>query len=177
MATSINGWPVLAPGDGRLHTFPIPGVADRRLTLARDAAPILLYVASQYHEQIHPLAEVRRHGKLVRQKTVDEGGYNYRKSRVNTSWSNHSSGTAIDLDWSKEGAQSSWARSWWQHHPAKRAAVDHLLQELDGSITWGGKWSPKYWDPMHFEITRGWTAEKLLRLQRKLGIDGGGVRA
>ena len=170
MATSINGWPVLAPGDDRLHTYPIPGVPDRRLTLAKEAAPILLYVAAWYHNNVHLLDHREHHVE----RTVDEGGYNYRKSRVNTRWSNHSSGTAIDLDWSREGAQNAYARQWWSKNARKKTALHSFLHTLGGAVTWGGDWHDRYLDPMHFEITRGYTPAKLLAVQRKLGIDGHG---
>jgi hypothetical protein len=172
MATSINGWPVLVRGSHDLHTYTIPGVPDRRLTLAKGAAPILLYVAGWYHTNVHALNRENHHHS----NRVDEGGYNFRKSRVSTRWSNHSSGTAIDLDWAREGAQSTWARRWWAQHKAQKAAVEGLLKELDGAVTWGGDWHGRYQDFMHFEISKGWDAHHLLMLQRKLGINGDGAR-
>ena len=176
MATSINGWQVLAPGDHRLHTYTIPGVPDRRVTLAADAAPILLYVAAWYHQNVHPLDKVRKHGKLVRQRSVDEGGYNYRKSRVNTSWSNHSSGTAIDLDWSKEGAQNAYARRWWTKHARAKTALHRFLaRDCQGLVTWGGDWSPRYYDPMHFELRRGVSAADIKRWQKRHKVSDKGV--
>ena len=171
MASSINGWPVLAPGDRHLHTYTIPGVPDRRLTLAKDAAPILLHVAAWYHNNVH-LLDHRAH-KV--EKTVDEGGYNYRKSRVNTSWSNHSSGTAIDLDWSREGAQNDYSRRWWLRHAKQKTELHRFLKNtLEGAVTWGGDWHDRYLDAMHFEVTRGWAAGDLRKLQHRLGLDDDG---
>ena len=171
MATSINGWQVLAPGDHRLQTYTIPGVPDRRLTLAKDAAPVLLYVAAWYHDNVH-LLDQRNHHK---ESTVDEGGYNYRKSRVNTRWSNHSSGTAVDLDWSREGAQSAYSRRWWASNAKKKTALHRFLRnDLEGAVTWGGDWHGRYLDAMHFEITRGWSAADLRKLAHRLGVDDQG---
>lgn len=163
MPNSINGWPVLEPGSKHLATGKVPN-ADRRLTTRREALPLFLALAADYHRWVKPIDV----------GTWDEGGYNYRKSRVNSSWSNHSSGTAIDINWSKEGSQSLRNKRFWAW-PKHKLAI-RRLKALYPILNWGGDWSDRYYDPMHWELKKGTTVADVDRLIAKLGITNAGVR-
>lgn len=73
-----------------------------------------------------------------------DGCYNFRSKRLGTSLSQHAYGAAIDIDAA--------------HNPQGKpggtmpqAAVDIFVQN---GAEWGGSWSPKYRDPMHFQWAR-----------------------
>lgn len=162
MTVSLNGWPVPPK---RLVTKKVPGV-DRRLTLAEDAAPILLAVAADYHSSVKRLDE----------GTWDEGGYNDRDANdAPGKKSNHASGTAIDLNWSEEGAQgSAWGKRFFAQ--AKHQLAIQVMKRRYGKwVQWGGDWRAK--DYMHWEIKPGVTPVDLKAACFKLGIDSNGVRA
>lgn len=161
MASSLNGWAV---PPRRLVTKKVPG-ADRRLTLAVDAAPLLLAVAADYHRTVNKIDV----------GTWDEGGYNDRDANdAPGKKSNHASGTAIDLNWSKEGAQGSSAgRKFFAGLKAK-AAIAVMKRRYGSCVQWGGNWKAR--DYMHWEIKPGVSVLKVRDLCKKLGIDENGVR-
>lgn len=146
MPTSINGYPVIGPDarfEGplpRLRRFVIPG-ADRTLILRDGAVGFLLaHFALWFHQTVEPL-----NGSPA----VDEGGWSYRNARGSTSWSNHASATAEDLNWSR--------------HPFHKvgtflrpqAALIRLrLRLYRGCLEWGGNWRPENADEMHVEVVR-----------------------
>ena len=112
MPTSINGWPVLdSPpwSDVRLGTKPIPACPTRKLTMNKDVLPLFLAFASDYHREIAPLDT----------GALDDWSYDYRIARASGSWSDHSSGTAIDRNASKEGGLGYGPLAWWKQ--GKRA--------------------------------------------------------
>jgi hypothetical protein len=161
MTVSLNGWPVPPK---KLVTKKVPG-ADRRLTLAADVAPLLLAVAADYHKTVRP----------IDQGTWDEGGYNNRDANgAPGKKSNHASGSAIDLNWSEEGAQgSSWGKKFFAQAKTK-VAIALLKKRYGAFITWGGDWRAQ--DFMHWEVKPGVTAADVRTACLKLGIDENGVR-
>lgn len=105
-----------------------------RFTVASSAAP-------QFQGLINDL-EAR--GYKLDQAT--SGGYNPRPIAGTNEWSKHAYGTAIDVNWSK--------------NPQGGTGSDippDLARELAQkyNLTWGGDWSGKTRDPMHFEIPGG----------------------
>lgn len=161
MAISLNGWPVPPK---KLVTKPVPG-ADRRLTLAADAAPLLLAVAADYHKTVKP----------IDQGTWDEGGYNNRDANgAPGKKSNHASGTAIDLNWSEEGAQgSAWGAKFFAQ-AKHRLAIQAMKNRYGKWVKWGGDWPAN--DYMHWEIKPGVSATDIKAACYKLGINSNGVR-
>lgn len=161
MTTTLNGWAYPA---NKLVTKYIPGV-NRRLTLNEDVAPVMLALAADYHKTIRDLDN----GK------TDEGGYNDRPARLASSRkSNHANGTAMDLNWSEEGAMgSAWGKKFFATTKVKIALL--AIKKRYGSvIQWGGDWNAK--DYMHFEAKPGSTPAQFKALQNKLGITANGVR-
>lgn len=161
MASSLNGW-IVPPK--RLVTKKVPG-ADRRLTLAADAAPLLLAVAADYHATVKPINE----GKW------DEGGYNDRDANgAPGKKSNHASGTAIDLNWSEEGAQgSAWGKRFFAQ-TKHRLAIQAMKKRYGQWVQWGGDWRAN--DYMHWEIKPGVSPAAVKEACIKLGINANGVR-
>lgn len=136
---SQNGWKVLEPGHTRKWVVPD---TDRHLILAPGAAGFLLcHLALWFHEAVEPLDG----------GSWDDWGYARRTIRGNSlAWSNHASGTAIDLN-----AQS---------HPLGARRTFNGLQEsrirarldvfYESSIRWGGDYKTRA-DEMHFELVAG----------------------
>ncbi|HYN71103.1 MAG TPA: M15 family metallopeptidase, partial [Nakamurella sp.] len=98
--TSYNDWPVGTPASAiGVQNFVVPGTTVTLPIKAGDVSTILLYVAKRFNGEVETL----------------EGwqcwGYSYRANVNNPSvWSNHASGTAIDLNAVKHpnGAKASF---------------------------------------------------------------------
>ena len=132
---SQNGWTASkVRTDIGIESFLIPGTKVK-LSCNKDVAPLLVGFAAEFHELIEPIDE----GGL------DDWGYCYREVRGSTTaLSNHSSGTAIDLNATK--------------HPLGKAGTFPLekvpmIQALAKkySLTWGGDYRGRK-DEMHFEV-------------------------
>lgn len=166
MIRSLNGWPVIENyGDPRLVTNTIPGVPKRRLTLARDAAPLLLALAHDYHQWVAPLDV----------GTWDEGGYNNRDAAgAPGRKSNHASGSAMDLNWSAEGAQGSARGAAFFGQLRVRLAIARIKLIYGDVVTHGGDWRARDW--MHWEIKAGVSPAQVRAKIKALGITPEGVR-
>jgi hypothetical protein len=165
MPKSINGWTVIEKWDAaRLLTIPVPN-ANRRLTVRRSVAPLFAALAADYHRWVRPIDK----------GTVDEGGWNPRQARNASAWSNHASGTAVDINWSEEGAQNSTVGRLFFANPKNLAGIVRILKIYSPVIFWGGNWR-NFKDYMHFEIAPGVTQAQVTALITKLGIDEQGVR-
>lgn len=171
MPTSINGWSVLDNppwGDSRLTRKSVPGTP-ASLWMRGSVLPLFLALCKDYHDTIHAL-------------TVggDTDGYDYREARMANSWSDHSSGTAVDIRASHEGAQGTGNRSWWVGEKAEAAVV---IKERYEIVIWGGAkdlggdyQNPKYWDWMHWAVKPGITQSDVDAVIRRLNISPDGVR-
>lgn len=134
MANSVNGWSVSSTLPLNKNPFPgtkivpVPGVR------TGDVAAVLHYVGSQFNSKV--------------EKLYNPGCWGFAYKRLGTtSWSNHASGTAIDLNapshpWKKKGTFNS----------KQVAEIKKILAFLGGVVQWGGNWSDAYVDEMHFEI-------------------------
>jgi hypothetical protein len=135
MNTSQNGWTaskVRAEID--IDSFLVPGTSIK-LTCNKTVAPLLVGFAAEFHELIEPIDE----------GSLDDWGYCYREIRgSSTNLSNHSSGTAIDLNATKHplGKAGTFPL-------AKVAMIQALAKKY--SLRWGGDYRGRK-DEMHFEI-------------------------
>lgn len=162
MAKSLNGWTVLLPTSRLLATGTVPGT-NRRLTLRKACLPLFLALAYDYDAWV----------REIDIGTVDEGGYAYRQSNGSLGWSNHASGSAVDINWSKEGAQRITNKVFWSD-PQHQKAMETIKKCYQ--VGWGGDWHGSFWDPMHFEISPGTLVSDVLERVEFLGIDANGVR-
>lgn len=137
MATqySQNGWPASVNKDViGVKNFDVPGT-QRHFSCAQAVAPILINFAAEYHKQIQPIDV----------GIYDDWGYNFAVIPNQSDYSNHASGTAIDINatlhpWKKTGTFS-----------LVKLVKLHLLVRKYG-IRWGGDYQHGWKDEMHFEI-------------------------
>ena len=150
-ATSYNGWPAsVQPESIRIKSYAIKG-SDVKLRCSYFAAPLLVAFAEQFNELIEPIDG----GKL------DDWGYCYRMVRGSSKkLSNHSSGTAIDLNATKHPLGKAGT------FPAEKVPMLQALCKKYG-INWGGDYKGRK-DEMHFEIAHD--PIKTAKLIDKLGL-------
>ena len=136
MLKSSNGWPASKSRDEiGIESFPVPGTKIK-LACAKAVAPLLVGFAAEFHELIEPIDE----GGL------DDWGYCFRMVRGSTDkLSNHSSGTAIDLNATRHilGKAGTF--------PAEKVPMLKALAKKY-SLTWGGSDNWRRKDEMHFEV-------------------------
>jgi hypothetical protein len=134
--TSYNGWPVGTPGSSiGIVSYYAPNTSILIPVKSGDVATVLMYVAGRFNSEVEAL----RAGQVW--------GYDYRKNVNNPSvWSNHASGTAIDLNSAlhPNGAKNTFSG-------AKVAVIRNILAFCGDVIYWGGDYSGTT-DEMHFEI-------------------------
>ena len=135
MTKSQNGWP--ASKDEKeigIKVFKVKGT-DRKMRLQKKAGVILTAFAAEFHAQVEPIDE----------GIYDDWAYAYRDVKgSNSVLSNHSSGTAIDLNATKHvlGAEDTFTK--------KQIKIIKELCKKYG-IRWGGNYKGRK-DEMHFEI-------------------------
>lgn len=151
MTKSQNGWP--ASKDEKeigIKVFKVAGT-DRKMRLQQDAGVILAAFAAEFHAQVEPIDEGQ----------IDDWAYAYRDVRGSDSvLSNHSSGTAIDLNATKHplGSQNTFTK--------QQAVKIRELCEKYG-IRWGGDYTKRK-DDMHYEIIE--TPEQVKARIIKMGL-------
>ena len=132
---SQNGWPASKDqAEINIKSYPVPGTTIK-LRCAAACAPILVAFAAEFHELVEPIDE----------GTLDDWGYAYRPVRGQTEGlSNHSSGTAIDLNAKDHslGKENTFNK-------AQQAMIQSLIKKY--SLVWGGNYKRRK-DDMHFEI-------------------------
>lgn len=138
MVVSQNGWtvvPVSTSGD----LVPLVWITGR--VRAGDVHTLLAYLCRRFHTEVEPIDRAA------------SWGYAYRPIRGTvSSVSNHSSGTAVDLNAPKHPLGKVGTFTYEQHD-----AIDDILEDLDGVIRWGGHYAGRK-DEMHFEVV-GSTAQ------------------
>jgi hypothetical protein len=147
-AASANGWRVL--GRAECTTITVPG---GQLQVHPRTAAIFADLAARYHSTVEPL--------------VWPGcwGYALRPIKGSASYSNHASGTAVDLN---APAHPQGVPAGKTFTAAQIAAVRELVARYHGVVTWGGEWKAPSVDGMHFEITDGTSVQAVDALAASL---------
>lgn len=166
---SINGWDVItSQSDKRLAVGVVPGTKIK-LRMHKDVLPLFLAIAADFNKEVAPL----RNGEC--------GGYSFRKARQAKFYSDHSSGTAVDLNWGHEGAMGPKG-GMKTMTPAQIKACAEIKKRYK-IVIWGGDKakggdysSPGSWDPMHYAIKPKITVGDIAKVLADLGIDKNGVR-
>lgn len=138
MPTSQNGWPVLAATSPLLHTWDLPRSGTRLRIRNGSAGFLLVHLALWFDKKLEDLDE----------PLLDDWGYAYRPVRGYSDWSNHASGTAIDLNATDHPLAVDHTFT-----GAEERAIRHRLTLYAGAIRWGGNYSGRL-DAMHFELNR-----------------------
>lgn len=132
---SSNGWPASKNrAEIGIKSYAIEGTSIK-LACAEAVAPLLIGFAKEFHELIEPIDEAG----------LDDWGYCFRMVRGSpTNLSNHSSGTAIDLNATKHvlGRVGTF--------PAEKVPIIRALAKKY-SLRWGGDYQNRK-DEMHFEV-------------------------
>lgn len=141
MSLSQNGWPALSAGSRLLHTWVIPGKGDDTLLKLRNGSAgfLLAHLALSMDSKVEVLDE----------PVLDDWGFAYRPIRgYATGLSNHSSGTAEDLNATDHplGRDGTFSE-------VEVVQIHRFLERYQGCIRWGGDYRSRK-DEMHFEIDR-----------------------
>lgn len=141
MATTPNGYPII-DDYGSADLIPNPVVPGTGTTIFgginRKYAPILIWVAQQFNARVEPIKQG---------DPADDWGYNKRQSRNSSNMSEHSGGTAIDLNAS---GHPNGQRPAANLTPAQIKTIRAIVAETGGAVIWGGDWN----DAQHFELSR-----------------------
>ena len=148
---SHNGWTASKdPAEIDIKSYLVPGTKVK-LRCASACAPLLIGFAAEFHKLIEPIDE----------GALDDWGYAFRPIRGQTEkLSNHSSGTAIDLNAPKH------ALGLIGTFPPEKVPMIRALSKKYG-LRWGGDYQNRK-DEMHWEIDL--TPEKASALIIKLGL-------
>jgi hypothetical protein len=132
---SSNGWPASKDkAEIGIKSFPVAGTT-LKLQCAEAVAPLLIGFAAEFHSLIEEIDG----------GSLDDWGYCYRDVRGNVGkLSNHSSGTAIDLNATKHALGKVGT------FPAEKVPMIQALAKKY-SLTWGGDYRNRK-DEMHFEV-------------------------
>lgn len=137
MTTSQNGWPASAnrAAIGIVTPKLSNGVDFPNGVKGGDVETVLMYVASEFNRTVEQL----RDGWCW--------GYAYKTIEGSNTLSNHSSGTAIDLNAPNHPMGKSDT-----FNATQREAIRRILNHCEGVVRWGGNYSGRK-DDMHFEIS------------------------
>lgn len=160
MPNSQNGWPVIPETDAgreKVTDLVLPGDMPHRVRVLKgDVAVIIRWLVAEYQKRVEPI------------NSAGCWGWNVRKIGNGSTWSNHSSATALDINApnNPDGAEPEEVMT------AAQIKECHKLEaESDGVLSWGGDWSDP--DPMHWEIkgTRAETAALAKKIQEGNDMD------
>lgn len=156
---SQNGWPVV--GSDKIASYLVPGTTVKLPVRRGDVATVLIYVARRFHKEVQPLHYCWCWGYAVRAVRGQTNGY-----------SNHASGTAIDLNAPNFplGTRNMTSR--------QRLAVAKIVADcrIDGKpVVRAGAFYSTRPDEMHFEIIAGPTLVARLAAKIRAGATGGVV--
>lgn len=148
---SSNGWPASKDrADIGIKSYTIPGTHSK-IACAEAVAPLLIGFCTEFNKLI----------ETIDGEALDDWGYCFRMVRGSTDkLSNHSSGTAVDLNASKHplGKVGTF--------PAEKVPMLRALAKKYG-LKWGGDYQNRV-DEMHFEVNL--PPAKAAELIKKLGL-------
>ncbi|CAN7576106.1 peptidoglycan-binding protein [Terrabacter sp. LjRoot27] len=154
-ATSQNGWPAGSSSTVPLGTLSVGAATFPAGVRRGDVHIVLGYVARRFDNEVEALVK----GWCW--------GHSYRPISGSTTLSNHSSGTAIDLNAPRHPLGKSGTFT-----ATQRSHIRSILGSCNGVVRWGGDYSGRK-DEMHFEINVRPGDARLAALAKRIG--GGGT--
>lgn len=136
MAKSQNGWPVVTSG-----LTSLPHITGRALN--GPVWVVLYWLCREYARTVEPI------------RKAWSWGYSHRRISGSTKWSNHASGTAVDLNAPRHPAGKTGTFT-----QPQRDAIRLILAASRGVLRWGQVFK----DEMHFEIAPGITPTQVEHL-------------
>lgn len=172
-AVSLNGWPVLDDGDPRIATGTIPGTT-RRLTLNRVCLPLFLHFCAAWNKEMPARLKLTNPANEV-------DGLEVRQARNASGYSNHASGTAVDLAYRVLNADNQ--RHMTDAEQAILRAILNRYRTRDGHLVLSNGYLWRHVDEMHTELSQGWqqgakrntTEADVLEVCKRLGIRADGT--
>lgn len=140
MPDTQNGWPVVKTG-----LVSLPHITGK--VLAGPVWVVLYWLCTEYARSVEPI----RKGW--------SWGWSYRKIAGSKKWSNHASGTAVDLNAPRHPAGKTGTFSRVQEE------LIRLLVAASGGVI---RWGQAFKDEMHFEIAPGVKAAQVERLATRV---------
>jgi hypothetical protein len=149
---SSNGWTASKdPAEIGIKSFAIPG-SSIKIRCAEKVAPLLVALCADFHKLVEPIDE----------GTLDSWGYAFRPIRGQTeTLSNHSSGTAVDLNANAHPLGKRETFTMEQETTVRQIAAKY-------GCRWGGDYKNRA-DEMHFEINL--TPKQVKERITALGLD------
>src|SRR6476620_4046291 len=154
-ATSQNGWPAGSTSQIPVSGLTVGGVTFPAGVRSGQVHTILAYVAGRFDREVEAL--------------VKGGcwGHSYRPISGSTTLSNHSSGTAIDLNAPRHPLGRSGTFT-----ATQRSHIRSILNSCNGVVRWGGDYSGRK-DEMHFKINVRPGDARLAALAKRIAGGGG----
>lgn len=148
MATTENGWPVLAPSSSLIVPLTVAGRSFPGGVRSGAVKTLLWYLATQYHLRVESLY----YGATDK----DDWGY------ANRPPSNHASASAIDVNatTNPQGVEHS-------HTYAQELVIRAILRECGGVVRWGRDFRSTP-DPMHFDLKPGSTLTSVTAAAKRI---------
>lgn len=132
--------------------------------MRKDVLPYFLAFAADYHKWI----------ATIDTGTFDDWSYHPpRTGRASNKISDHSSGTALDLNATQEGAQRQSNKQWWARAQKKRALT--RLRRIYPLLAWGGDYK-NFYDPMHWYLQPRSNISQVNEAIQRMAITSDGVR-
>lgn len=139
------GWPVLDTDSPLLHTWTVPGVKFRPRLRNGSVGFILAYVILRFHERVEDLNAGH---------PADDWAYSRRPVTGGTSWSEHASGSAVDLNATQHPYGVPTVNTFTPAEITRVHRILRFLTRLAGNgiqaVRWGGDY--RHPDAMHFEV-------------------------
>lgn len=136
--TSQNGYAIDPPRTLRT----VPGTNVKLVLADGPVGIVLLYIATAFDREVESI-------DTAAGGTPDDWGFAHRVIAGTQTYSNHASGTAIDLNALRHPRGRRGTFSTGQLH-----AIRNILVAAEGVIRWGGDYSGSSVDEMHWEVIR-----------------------
>lgn len=145
MAESLNHWTVYFDyDDPHLATGTIPGTS-RKVTLDKRVLPLFLHFLAAWHKEMP---------SRLKLNTGPIDGFEPRQSRMSSGFSNHASGTAVDLRYDILEADGQRHMTDAELVILKRILARYHTKDGQPVLSTGWAWTHK--DEMHTELSQGW---------------------